>query len=92
MSLLLAVHKKLGKPPYRVVQSECVKMCNIDDFKLEYRELEEMLLKHFQKWKSHVCQCLDEEEMKRLDWIDEFSKDVRKDLLKLKHQGKLVDC
>ena len=67
-------------------------MCRIDDFKLEERELEEMLLKHFQKWKSHVCQYLYEDETKRLDWIDEFCKDVRKGLLELKHQGKLGTC
>jgi len=67
-------------------------MCNIDDFILEDRELDEMLLKHFQKWKSHVCQYLSEDEMKGLNWIDEFCKDVRKGLLELKHQDKLRDC
>lgn len=67
-------------------------MCGIKDFKLEETELKEMLLKHFQKWKSHLRQYLKEEEMKDLDWIDEFSKDVHKELLKLKQQGKLVDC
>ena len=66
-------------------------MCRIDDFILEEHELERMRLKYFQKWKSHVCQCLSEEEMRRLDWIDEFCKDVRKGLLELKHQGKIVD-
>jgi len=67
-------------------------MCNIDNFKLEDLELEEMLVKHFQKWKFHQCQYLKEDEMKGLDWIDEFCKDACKDLLKLKHQGKLKDC
>ena len=67
-------------------------MCRIDDFKLEERELEEILLQHFQKWKSHICQYLYEDEMKGLDWVDEFCKDARKGLLELKHQGKLRDC
>ena len=83
--------ENIGEPPYKVVQPECGKMCRIDDFKLEERELEEMLLKHFQKWKSHLRQYLKEEEMKGLDWIDEFGKDVREGLLKLKQQGKLRD-
>ena len=62
------------------------------DFITEQHELEWILLKHFQKWKAHACQCLDEDEIKKVDWIDEFSKDVRKELLKLKQQGKLVNC
>jgi hypothetical protein len=62
------------------------------EFVLEQHELELILLGHFRKWKSHVCQYLYEEEMKNLDWIDGFSKDVRKELLKLKRQGKLADC
>ena len=61
------------------------------DFIMEQHELEWILLKYFQKWKAHACQCLDKEEIKKVDWIDEFSKDVRKELLKLKQQGKLVD-
>lgn len=62
------------------------------DFIVEHHELKWILLKHFQKWKSHACQCLDEEEISRVGWIDEFCKDARKELLKLKHQGRLVDC
>lgn len=64
-------------------------MCNIDEFKREDNELEEMLLKHFLKWKSHTCQYLYEDEKTGLDWIEEFCKDVRKDLLQLKQQGRL---
>ena len=67
-------------------------MCRIEDFKLEEKELEEMLFKHFEKWKLHLRQYLKEEEMQGLEWIDEFCKDVREGLLKLKQQGKLIDC
>lgn len=66
-------------------------MCNIEKFKLEDRELEDMLLKHFQKWKSHQCQYLKEDEMKGLDWIDEFCKDVRKDLIDFEDNGRLKE-
>jgi hypothetical protein len=62
------------------------------EFALEHRELELMLLKHFRKWKAHVCQCQTEDEIHRFDWIDEFSKDVRKELLKFKQQGILENC
>jgi len=66
-------------------------MNEIDAFKQEDRELEKMLLEHFKKWKSHVLQYLYEEEIKNLNWIDGFCKDARKELLKLKHQGRLKD-
>ena len=58
-------------------------------FELEHHELELMLLVHFKKWKSHACECLNDNEIQQLDWIDEFTKDVRKELLKFKRQGKL---
>lgn len=78
------------------VQPEREKMdrvvVELADFIMEQHELEWILLKHFQKWKAHACQCLDEEEIRGVDWIDVFSKDVRKGLLKLKQQGKLRDC
>ena len=66
-------------------------MCNIEKFKLEDRELEDMLLKHFRKWKSHQCQYLKEDEMKGLDWIDEFCKDVRKNLIDFEDNGRLKE-
>ena len=61
-------------------------------FVSEQQELELIVLRHFQKWKSHACQCLSDDEIQQLDWIDEFSKDIRKQLLKLEQQGKLKDC
>jgi hypothetical protein len=66
-------------------------MSEINKFNQEDKELEKMLLGHFRKWKSHVRQYLYEDEMKKLDWIDEFCKDARKDLLRLKDRGKLRD-
>ena len=66
-------------------------MCNREEFKLEDRELEEMLLKHFQKWKSYLCQYLKEDEMKGLDWIVEFCKDVRKNLIDFEDNGILKE-
>ena len=64
-------------------------MYEIEDFRQEERELSEMLLKLFQQWKSHVCGYLYDEEIKRMDWIEEFCQDVRKGLQNLKCQGRL---
>ena len=64
-------------------------MYEIEDFRQEERELSEMLLKLFQQWKSHICGYLHDEEIKRMDWIEEFCQDVRKDLQNLKCQGRL---
>ena len=64
-------------------------MYKIEDFRQEERELSEVLLKHFQLWKSHVCGYLYDEETERMDWIDEFCQDARKGLLELKCQGRL---
>lgn len=56
-------------------------------FVSEQHELELMLLEHFRKWKSHACQCLNDDEIQQLDWIDEFSRDVPKELLRFKQRG-----
>ena len=64
-------------------------MYGIEDFRQEERELSEMLLQLFQLWKSHICGYLYDEEIRRLDWIDEFCQDVRKGLLELERQGRL---
>jgi len=66
-----------------------MKMYGIEDFKREERELSELLLKLFQRWKSHTCEYLYDDEIEQLDWIDEFCQDVRKGLLDLKRQGRL---
>jgi hypothetical protein len=66
-----------------------MKMCGIEDFRQEERELSELLLKLFQRWKSHTCEYLYDDEIRRLDWIDEFCQDARKGLLDLKRQGRL---
>jgi len=52
----------------------------IEEFKQEERELSEMLLKLFQRWISHLRGYLYDEELERLDWIDEFCQDVREGL------------
>ena len=64
-------------------------MYGIEDFRQEERELSEMLLKLFQRWKSYTCGYLYDEEIKRLDWIEEFCQDVRKGLFELERQGRL---
>ena len=64
-------------------------MYEIEDFRQEERELSELLLKLFKQWQSHICGYLYDEEVKRMDWMDEFCQDVRKGLLDLKRQGRL---
>jgi hypothetical protein len=66
-----------------------MKMYGIEDFRQQERELSELLLKLFQRWKSHKCGYLYDEGIKRLDWIEEFCQDVRKGLLELERQGRL---
>jgi len=73
----------------RAVRLEVVKMYEIEDFKREEGELSEMLLKLFQRWKSHVCGYLYDREKRRMNWVDEFCQDVRKGLLDLELQGRL---
>jgi hypothetical protein len=64
-------------------------MYDKEDFSQEEQGLSEMLLKLFQRWKSHVCGYLYDEEIERMDCIEEFCQDVRKGLQNLKCQGKL---
>jgi hypothetical protein len=64
-------------------------MHEMEDFRQEERKLSEMLLKHFQQWKSHICGYLYDEGIRRMDWIDEFCQDVRKGLQDLQYQGRL---
>ena len=85
----MVVHCFPGEPPLGLCGPEVTRMHEIEDFRQEERELSEMLLNHFQRWKSHICGYLYDEEIKRMDWIDEFCQDAHKGLLYLRCQGRL---
>ena len=50
-----------------------------------------ILLELFERWRHHAIQHCDNIELEHANWIDEFCKDVRKNLIDFEDNGKLKE-